>query len=173
MIRIRKGTTEDIDAIMDCYDTARQFMRKSGNRNQWINGYPSRELVERDIAQGVSYVGCDESRELVMAFAFIKGEDPTYSVIEDGEWLNGLPYGTIHRLGSNGKHRGILRLCVDFCFTLTDNLRLDTHADNAPMQGAAKSMGFRRCGIIYCDDGSPRIAYQKTVRRPATDATEV
>ena len=80
MIRIRKGTTEDIDAIMDCYDTARQFMRKSGNRNQWINGYPSRELVERDIAQGVSYVGCDESRELVMAFAFIKGEDPTYTV---------------------------------------------------------------------------------------------
>lgn len=161
MILIRKGQDADIDAIMRCYDLARRFMRSSGNHNQWINGYPSRELVAKDIAEGKSYVGIDEDGELVMAFAFILGADPTYYLIEDGEWLNDLPYGTIHRLGSTGKHRGMLKSCVDYCFRKTDNLRLDTHADNATMHEGVKRLGFRRCGIIYCDDGTPRVAYQK------------
>lgn len=161
MIQIRKGAAADIDGIMACYDIARSYMRASGNNSQWINGYPSRELVAEDIADGISYVGVDEDGEIAMAFAFIIGDDPTYTVIEDGRWLNSLPYGTIHRFGSNGKHRGILRRCVDFCMSEIDNIRLDTHADNVTMQRAAESIGFKRCGIIYCIDGSPRIAYQK------------
>lgn len=161
MIRIRKGEARDMDAIMSCYDIARRYMRASGNHNQWINGYPSRELVAEDISRGVSYVGVDESGELVMTFAFIVGEDPTYSIIENGAWLNDLPYGTIHRLGSTGKYRGILKTCVEYCMTKINNIRLDTHADNQPMQQAALRLGFIRCGIIYCQDGSPRIAYQK------------
>lgn len=100
MIRIRKGTLGDIEAIMACYDDARHFMRASGNHSQWVNGYPSRATVENDIANGVNYVGEDEAGTLVMVFAFILGEDPTYAIIEDGEWLNTLPYGTIHRLAS-------------------------------------------------------------------------
>lgn len=145
---------------MACYDAAKQIMRASGNLKQWVNGYPSRRLVAEDIDRGVSYVGVDDGGEIVMAFAFIIGEDPTYSVIEDGRWLNSLPYGTIHRLGSNGTHHGILKACVDFCRKSIGNLRLDTHADNLIMQRAAAKLGFRRCGIIYCDDGTPRIAYQ-------------
>ena len=160
-MKIRKSTASDLDAIMKCYDVARQFMRASGNHSQWINGYPSRELVGDDIAHGLSYVGEDAAGEIVMAFAFIIGDDPTYKIIEDGRWLNNLPYGTIHRLGSNGKHRGILRACVNFCAEAIGNLRLDTHADNKLMRHAAEKLGFKRCGIIYCQDGSPRIAYQK------------
>lgn len=161
MIRIRKGTTADIDAIMLCYDIARQYMRSSGNLSQWINGYPSRELVADDIANGVSYVGIDNSGEVAMAFVFVLGDDPTYSVIEGGYWLNERPYGTIHRLGSTGRHRGVLKLCVDFCMSQIDNIRLDTHADNVTMLRAAEKLGFTRCGTIYCIDGSPRVAFQK------------
>ena len=160
-MKIRKSTASDIDAIMSCYETARQLMRESGNHSQWINGYPSRELVSEDIVGGVSYVGVDDDGDIVMAFAFIIGDDPTYAVIEQGQWLNNLPYGTIHRLGSNGKHHGILKICVDFCMKEVDNLRLDTHADNLIMQHAAEKLGFQRCGIIYCQDSTPRIAYQK------------
>lgn len=161
MINIRRGRAADIDGIMACYDLARQFMRASGNTVQWINGYPSRELVAEDITNGVSYVGEDAEGEIVMAFAFILGEDPTYSVIEEGQWINDLPYGTIHRLGSTGKYRGILGSCVDFCMKEINNIRLDTHAVNHTMQHAAEQLGFKKCGIIYCYDGSPRIAYQK------------
>lgn len=160
MIRIRKGEYRDLDAIMSCYDKARHYMRMNGNHQQWINGYPSREVVIGDIDRGVSYVGEDEDGELVMAFAFIVGEDPTYALIEDGEWLNDLPYGTIHRLGSTGKYGGMLKECVDFCFTQVNNLRLDTHKDNIPMQSAAERLNFIRCGVIYCQDGTAREAYQ-------------
>ncbi|MDO4320470.1 MAG: GNAT family N-acetyltransferase [Bacteroidales bacterium] len=137
-------------------------MRESGNVSQWINGYPSRELIVEDIASGISYVGVDDKGEIAMVFAFITGEDPTYAVIENGRWPDNRPYGTIHRIGSNGKHRGMLRRCVEFCLSIIDNIRLDTHADNITMQKAAESLGFERCGIIHCIDGSPRIAYQRS-----------
>ena len=101
---------------------------------------------------------------MVMAFAFIIGDDPTYSVIEGGHWLNERPYGTIHRLGSTGKHKGILRQCVDFCMSHIANIRLDTHADNAIMLNAVEKLGFIRCGTIYCMDGSPRVAFQKSIQ---------
>lgn len=160
MIQIRRGAERDVEEIMACYEKARHYMRVNGNHQQWINGYPSRELVMSDIANGVSYVGVDEEGKLVMAFAFIIGDDPTYEVIEDGAWLNDLPYGTIHRLGSTGKYGGMLKECVSFCLTKVDNLRLDTHSDNKPMQRAADRLGFVRCGVIYCQDGTPREAYQ-------------
>lgn len=170
MIRIRKSIESDIDAIMSCYDKARQFMRENGNLNQWINGYPSRALIFEDIAKGISYVGVDDEDEIIMVFAFIIGEDPTYSIIEDGEWLNELPYGTIHRLGSIGKQHGVLKTCVDFCLNEIGNLRLDTHADNHIMQKTAEKLGFVRCGIIYCNDGTPRIAYQHKINMSKSES---
>ena len=161
MITIRKGRFRDLDHIMHCYDKARSYMRSNGNMSQWINGYPSSSLIVEDINSGINYVGIDNAGEIVMTFAFIIGEDPTYSVIEDGKWLNSLPYGTIHRLASNGMHKGILKICVDFCTTYIGNLRLDTHADNKTMLNAACRLGFKRCGIIHCCDGTPRIAFQR------------
>lgn len=161
MISIRKGCPADIDEIMSCYEIAKQYMRDTGNHKQWINGYPSRELIAADIEAGNNYVGIDNDGSIAMVFAFIVGEDPTYSIIEGGAWPNSLPYGTIHRIASVGRQRGMLRTCVEFCLSIIDNIRLDTHEDNATMQNASEKLGFRRCGTIYCSDGSPRIAYQK------------
>ena len=165
MLNIRKGTVADIDAVLAVYDAARSFMRASGNHSQWVGGYPAREDVLADIEAGNNYVGETEDGEIVMTFAFIIGEDPTYTVIEDGEWLNDRPYGTIHRIGTNGKRSGMMKACTEFCFKFTDNLRLDTHRDNRTMLEAAGRLGFRRCGIIYCRDGSPRIALQKVLEK--------
>ena len=159
-LTIRRGTAADIDAVLEIYEASRRYMRTTGNLTQWSDGYPARADVKADIEAGNGYVG-EVDGEIVMAFAFIVGEDPTYRIIEDGEWLNDLPYGTIHRLGSNGKRSGVLAACVEFCFGFTDNLRLDTHRDNRPMLTAIERSGFTRCGIIYCRDGSPRIAFQK------------
>lgn len=44
--------------------------------------------------------------------------------------------------------------------SLAAAVRLDTHADNVPMQRAAEVLGFQRCGTIWVEDGSPRIAYE-------------
>lgn len=162
-LRIRKGVPEDLPAIMACYELARQYMRSSGNPSQWVNGYPARELILDDMTNGFCYVGTDENDEIAMTFAFIIGDDPTYARIEDGEWPDNRKYGTIHRLASTGKYRGILENCINFCFSKIDTLRLDTHADNAIMLSGVARLGFTRCGIIHCVDGTPRIAFQKTL----------
>lgn len=159
-LKIRPARTEDLDAVAKVYEASRRYMRATGNLTQWNDGYPSRSDALADLSAGSLHVG-ESGGRIVMAFAFILGEDPTYRVIRQGAWLNDLPYGTIHRLGSDGSVGGVLAACVEYCFRRADNLRLDTHADNRPMLTAVGRLGFRRCGIIICRDGSPRIAFQK------------
>jgi maltose O-acetyltransferase len=144
---------------MSIYESARQFMRSRDNASQWVNGYPSEELLREDIANGHLFVGCNSTGQILYVFAFIIGDDPTYQEI-DGSWLNDRPYGTIHRLASAGLTNGVFQHCLDYCLTQIDEIRVDTHADNAPMRNAVERAGFKRCGIIYVADGTPRIAYQ-------------
>lgn len=155
---IRSATLEDLPAVMDIYEIARDFMRKNGNPTQWPSGYPGEEMIRSDIAGGNLYV-LTEGGEIVGVFAFILGEDPTYRVIKDGQWRSDAPYGTIHRLASSGRVKGVARRCFDFCREKCPHLRIDTHRDNKPMQAAILSYGFKPCGIIYTHDGTERLAY--------------
>ena len=41
-----------------------------------------------------------------------------------------------------------------------DNIRVDTHRDNAPMRRVIEENRFTCCGIIYLADGSPRLAFE-------------
>ena len=98
---IRKAEYTDIRRALDIYDSARRFMRSRGNAVQWVNGYPSQELLRADVAAGQLYV-MEDAGGVYAVFAFIIGDDPTYQVI-DGAWLDdGTPYGTLHRLGRRG-----------------------------------------------------------------------
>ncbi len=158
-MEIRKTTTNDIDTVMDVFAAAKRYMRAVGNASQWGDNYPTRDIVAYDIARGGSYV-LTENGEIVGTFAFIIGEDESYRVIEDGAWRLDKPYGTIHRLASNGKARGVSKSCFDFCTAQIDYLRADTHADNRPMQRLLEAHGFQRCGVIHgAIDGGERIAY--------------
>lgn len=157
---IRKATTDDLPYILNIYDHARELMRREGNDCQWVNGYPSRNLVSDDIERGISYVLTDND-ELCGVFAFIEGRDPTYSLIDDGDWLDDdRPYATIHRMGrAKGKH-GIFSTAIDWCRHNASSLRVDTHEKNRTMRALIERLGFSKRGIIYVADGTPRIAYQ-------------
>lgn len=157
-MEIRHTEPTDLPAIMEIYDCARAFMRRQGNLTQWNNGYPSQKTIEEDMQKDQSYVLVKDGK-VVGTFAFIIGDDPTYGVIEGGTWHADRTYGTIHRLASDGTVRGLSGICFDYCRTQIDYLRVDTHADNQPMQDAVTRYGFQECGIIYVADGSPRIAY--------------
>lgn len=157
---VRLSVMADIDAMMEIYAYARRRMAEGGNPTQWIDGYPSREVIAADIAQGHSYV-VERGNEIAGAFTFIIGRDPTYDVIE-GAWLNEAPYGTIHRIAAARGHRGIADACLGFCRGHGVDIRIDTHTDNAPMLGWIESRGFTYCGIIYCHNGTPRKAFQLT-----------
>lgn len=158
-MEIRKARLEDLDRILEIYAYARTFMAETGNPTQWGDSYPQKELLLEDISRKQLYVMVEDG-QIHGVFVFIIGEDPTYQIIEDGAWLNDAPYGTIHRIAGDGKKRGLLRLCVEYCKEQIDTLRIDTHHDNRIMQDAIEKNGFQRCGIIYSVDGSPRIAYQ-------------
>ncbi len=157
-MEIRLACNQDVDAIMEIYAQAKVFMREQGNLHQWNSAYPERELIEEDIQKKQCYV-CVHENEIVAVFAFILGEDPTYRVIEHGAWNQDVAYGTIHRIASNGKYKGVAKHCYDFCASKRNYLRADTHRDNHVMQHSLCAYGFRECGIIYLKDGSPRIAY--------------
>ena len=43
------------------------------------------------------------------------------------------------------------------------NIRIDTHEKNASMRRMVEKNGFKKTGIIYVEDGSPRYAYQLIV----------
>lgn len=84
MIKIRKTQPTDIAILMDIFEQAKHIMRKDGNMLQWRGNYPSREIVIADIEQGNSYVCTDDTEEIIGTFAFIRGNDPTYTHIYEG-----------------------------------------------------------------------------------------
>ena len=164
---IRASQAGDLPEILRVYSYARSFMARTGNPMQWRDGYPSEERIQRDIQTGCGFVGLGEDGRIHAAFALLPGDDPTYRVLEGGAWLNDAPYATIHRLAGDGGIRGIFDACIAFCRQRCANLRADTHADNLIRQHLLEGAGFRRCGIIYVGDGSPRIAYQLPVESKA------
>lgn len=159
-MNIRNSVPADLPEIQRVYAAARAFMKQTGNPNQWGDTSPELKLILGDFENKTGYV-VEEGGKIVGAFAFILGTDPTYLNIEDGEWLNDEPYGTIHRIASDGTVLGIFEEALAFCSARAKNVRIDTHHDNKVMQHKILKNGFTRCGIIYIADGSPRIAYQK------------
>lgn len=160
-MEITAATLENLDNIMHVIATARQIMRENGNMTQWV-GYPSIEVIAEDILLNQAFV-CWQQDQIVGYFCLIVGDnpDPNYRVIEDGKWLDEKPYGVIHRLASGRQVKGVAQAAFDYAFSIIDNLRVDTHHENLPMQNFLKKNGFTYCGIIYVNDGTPRDAFQK------------
>ena len=156
---VRKATLDDVDKIMNIYKTAQEFMIENGNPTQWGHTYPARELIEEDIEKKICHLVCSGD-EIHGAFALFSGREPTYEYIENGRWLNDDDYVTVHRIASGGKAKGIFKCAIDHCKSISDNIRIDTHKDNAIMQRLVEKNGFAKCGTIYVADGSARIAYQ-------------
>ncbi len=159
-LMIRRAEMPDLYRIMKIYKYAREQMIASGNPDQWGYTYPDEELIKDDIKEGHCHVICDEAIHGV--FSVTDGPDETYQVIEKGKWLNDAPYVVIHRIAGDGQAHGILKSAIDYSKGISQNVRIDTHEDNAIMRHLIEKNGFIRCGIIYVRDHSPRIAYQWT-----------
>ena len=158
---IEKATLSQLPEIMAVYEKARHFMAQTGNPDQWGMSYPPESMIRQDILNGKSYVNLSDGK-ICAVFYFALEQDPTYGYI-DGAWLNDAPYGVIHRIAVGESGKGAAAACFAFAEARCDNLRIDTHEKNIPMQRCLAKRGFRRCGIIYLEDGDPRIAYQKVV----------
>ena len=158
MYTVRRAQELDLDRILEIYSYARDFMARTGNPNQWGKTNPPRHVLEADIHNGDLYVV--ENNGIHGVFAFLTGEDPTYGYIEGGSWLSDAPYGTIHRVASDGSG-GVFSALMDFALKQNNHLRIDTHRDNKVMQHVVTKHGFLYRGVIYLADGNPRLAYER------------
>lgn len=160
--KIRPATQTDIPKVMEIYAIARDFMCRNGNASQWAGGYPPAAYIAEETDAGHAFVCENQDEETVGVFCFILGDDPTYEKIYEGEWLNHDPYGTVHRIASAGKEKGVAEACFRWCFTQCRNIRVDTHRNNRVMRRILEKLEFTYCGIIYVSNGTERFAYQKT-----------
>lgn len=159
---IKKAQAGDLPQILEIYAYAREFMKRTGNPNQWKENAPQKEVLEADIRAGQLYVVRQENR-ITGVFALVIGKDPTYARIEQGAWISESEYGTLHRVAGDGTVHGLFRRIVLFSEEKIGHLRIDTHVDNHIMQHLILKNGFEQCGIIHIADGSERIAYEKVV----------
>ena len=163
-MQIRKSTIADLPRLLEIYQSARKFMARSGNPNQWRDCWPPEELIKKDIVTGHNYV-CENKGRVVGTFFFDMGKDiePTYAVIRNGKWKDESPYGVIHRIASDGSVKGIGAYCINWCYEKCKHLRIDTHSDNKIMRNLLIKLGFVHCGTIYVvQDKTPRLAFEKT-----------
>ena len=161
IMHIRKATMDDFHNILSIYEHARSFMAAHGNPTQWGTYYPPSDMIHEDISKGFSYV-CENNGKIIAVFYYRFGEDETYQNIFKGQWSNDNPYGVVHRLASTGTVKGAATYCLNWAFEQCHNLRIDTHDDNVIMQNLLTKLGFKKCGRIKTDNGSERIAYQKS-----------
>ncbi len=167
-MQFRKAVKADIPQIMAIIEQAKAYLKSKGV-NQWQNGYPDAEAIEKDIENSNSYV-LEQSGSIVGTAAVILSGDRNYDHIYDGKWLSTYPYAAIHRIAVSDEARGtgiasvILENIEGLCRQMDiHSIRVDTHEDNKSMQGLLSKNGFRYCGIIYLEDGSKRLAYEKLV----------
>jgi len=158
---VRRTKESDIEAIMDIYAKARVFMAENGNPHQWIDGYPSLELVKGDIEKD-GYVIIDKDNNVVGVFVFKENvQKDVYDNI-DGKWLNNEPYAVIHRCATSSTGKGVGQFLLDWCWQKFGNIRIDTHKDNQPMAHLLKKNNYIYCGkVLYPTRNGERLAYHK------------
>ena len=168
---IRPATPADLPALRPVFEAAKGIMRADGNHDQWsAPGFPDDSLLLRDIARGGGFViessvmpgltGHLAAPRIVAYFALLPSPEPTYDVI-DGAWLTDEPYGVIHRMASYPEVHGIFSAVIDYAAARYAHLRIDTHRDNRIMQHLIEKHGFTYCGIIWLEDGTERLAYER------------
>ena len=115
---IRHATLSDLPCILSIYADARIYMRENGNPHQWSGAYPDEATLRADIEKDQLYVCTeDDESEILGAFCYFEGIDPTYVNIYDGTWLNDRPYGVIHRIAVAVHQRGVASFCFEHCFS--------------------------------------------------------
>ena len=110
-------------------------------------------------------------RDINHKYIVVEGEDPTYRQIGQGMWHTNGSYGTVHRLASAGRLRGVAGICFSWCAEQAkmhgcSSLRADTHQDNRIMQHLLQKNGFVYCGVIHLANGAPRLAFERAAVAP-------
>lgn len=165
-MKFRKAVKADISSIMNIISQAQDYFKKQGI-NQWQNNYPNSEIISNDIDNNYSYVLLKEDNVVATAAVSFDGEK-TYDSIYEGQWISNNEYAVIHRIAVDNNFKGlglssqIIKNVEELCLNKgVYSIKVDTHEENLSMQRLLKKNKFQYCGIIYLENGSKRIAFEK------------
>ena len=99
----RKAKNSEISQIWDILQQAIKRRKVEGS-NQWQDGYPNLEILEKDIEKGEGYV-LTEGKTIVAYIAVVVNDEPEYAIIE-GKWLSNDDFLVFHRLAISEKYLG-------------------------------------------------------------------
>ncbi len=170
----RKTRVGDIDRVLEILAEGRAAIAKLGI-DQWQDGYPGRDIIEKDVERGISYV-IDYKRSLEGTVVMMTGGEPDYNKIYEGDWITScyVPYLTIHRIALSDKLRGtgaatyILARALQMAKNCSCvSIRVDTHEGNVAMRRMLEKHNFVYCGVIYLggvmDEKHKRVGYELIV----------
>lgn len=168
-MEFRQAKISDLDQIVEIIELSKKYLKKT-KVDQWQDGYPEKEDLRRDIESGSSYVLTNKDEIVATTVISLDGES-TYNSIFNGEWITNEDYIVMHRVAVHDKYKGkgIFKELIKEAEILALNkgissIKIDTHRDNISMQRAVVKNDFKKCGIIYLEDGSERIAFEKVLK---------
>lgn len=167
-MKFSKAVEKDANSIMNIIKQAQDYFKEKGI-NQWQDNYPNAETVKNDIRNRNGYVLLRDNNVVGTAVVSFDGEK-NYESIYNGEWASSGEYAVIHRIAIDESYKGIglsfviIKNIEKICLNKgVYSIKIDTHKENVSMQRMLLKNGFQYCGIIYLDDKSKRLAFEKTL----------
>lgn len=164
----RKATILEIPIIWDILQQA-IIRRKEEGSNQWQDGYPNPEVIQKDIQKEAGFVLL-EGETIVGYTAILINDEPEYSKII-GEWLSNDDFVVFHRVAISENHLGkglakkMLQFIEDFAVSNSIySVKADTNFDNNAMLYIFEKSGYSYCGKVYFR-GSERKAFEKVLNK--------
>nr|WP_315161741.1 GNAT family N-acetyltransferase [uncultured Flavobacterium sp.] len=164
----RKAELSEIAPIWEILQQAIQ-RRKVDGSNQWQDGYPNPEVIQKDIEKGEGFVLVD-GETIIGYSAVLINDEPAYEKIE-GDWLTNGDFVVLHRVAISEKYlgKGLAKMILKYIedFAVSNNIysiKADTNFDNIAMMKIFESSDYTYCGEVYFR-GSPRKAYEKVLAK--------
>jgi GNAT superfamily N-acetyltransferase len=164
----RKAEISEIPQIWDILQLA-IVRRKEEGSDQWQDGYPNPEVVQKDIEKGAGFV-LTEGETIVGYCAVLINDEPEYAKIE-GKWITNDDFVVFHRVAISEKYlgKGCAKKMIDSIedFAIQNNIysvKADTNFDNIAMMKVFEKLGYTFCGNVYFRGGQ-RKAYEKVLQK--------
>ncbi|WP_264566209.1 GNAT family N-acetyltransferase [Flavobacterium sp. N3904] len=166
--QFRKAQISEITPIWDILQLAIQRRKEDGS-NQWQDGYPNPNVVQKDIEKEEGFVLTD-GEKIVGYCAILINDEPEYAKIE-GQWLTNDDFVVFHRVAISEEYLGkgcaqkMIGCIEDFArHNNIYSIKADTNFDNFAMIKIFEKLGYTFCGHVYFRGGQ-RKAYEKVLTR--------
>lgn len=163
----REANLSDVESVWLILQQAIVRRRLDGS-DQWQDGYPNPEVIERDILQKYGYVMVVNG-EVIAYSAMMVNNEPAYDKI-NGQWFTeNTDFLVLHRIAvadsclGKGIAKEIFKKAEQFASSHhIQSIRVDTNFDNFPMLHVLEKLGYVYCGEVILRGGS-RKGFEKVL----------